>query len=375
MKKITIVGAGIGGLTAAIALKQKGFEVELFEHTPEFKNAGSGINLASNAMQVYQKLGLHDAILSRAHHTRSMNLRSKNMDYLAQVNLEKLETEFGVKGVAIHRATLHQILLDHLEDTPIHLNKKLKCLQQSDSGVRLEFADGSIHNAGTVIGADGIHSAVRKSVLGDSPLRDARQLCWRGISTAPIDKYDGELNEIWGQGNRFGFVRIARDKIYWYALVNKSRYADPKINLTQVFADYHPTVLALLKDTPQEHIICSEIWDLKPIKKWHKQHVCLLGDAAHATTPNMGQGACQAIESALALSICLQEENNTELAFGRYEKMRMEKAHHVVHSSWRVGKMAHWNNPISASLRNLALKITPESVMEKSNRKIFELNY
>ena len=376
MKKITIIGAGIGGLTTAIALKQKGFKVEIFENTPKFKKAGSGINLAINAMQVYKRLGIYNEILQNASYVRSMNIRTKRLGLMASVQLNKFDHEFGVKAVAIHRATLHKLLLSHLGDTPIYLNKKLKSLKQSNGKVYLNFMDESHHIADIVIGADGIHSVVRQSIVSNSELRDAEQICWRGISTAKFDRsYKGELNEIWGKGNRFGFVHINQKEVYWFALINKNRFTNPFPNLLDIFSDYHPTVQQIIKETPKKSIICNEIWDLKPITKWYQDNVCLLGDAGHATTPNMGQGAVQAVESAMVLGICLAEENNIENAFSKYQEIRKKKANRITDTSWRMGKMAQMDNLFAVRLRNLMLKMTPNYLMDKHNRKVYQLNY
>jgi len=376
MKKITIIGAGIGGLTTAIALKQKGFEVEIFENTPEFKKAGSGINLAINAMQVYKRLGVYDAILEKANYTNSMNALTKKLKVITNANFKIFEKKYGVKTVAIHRATLHQILVDHIGNIKIHLNKKLKYLEEKNGIVTLTFEDGTNHNSDIVIGADGIHSNVRKSIFENTALRDAKQVCWRGISNAKINKkYKVELNEIWGKGNRFGFVHITQEKTYWFALINKNKFKTKDEDLLKIFSDYPKLVKDIISNTKKTEILCNEIWDLKPIDKWFKGNVCLLGDACHATTPNMGQGAVQAIESAMALSICLKEEKSIETAFLKYEKIRKEKANEIIKTSWLLGKIAQSDNLIICLLRNFILKITPKYITEKQSDKVFKLNY
>ena len=376
MNKITIIGAGIGGLTTAIALIQKGFEVEIFENSPAFKKAGSGINLAINAMQIYKELGVYDDILLQANYTNSMNALNKKLKVLTSAKLQKFEEKYKVKTVAIHRASLHEILLNHIGNTKIHLNKKLKSLEQNNGNVNLVFEDGTSHNATLVIGADGIHSNVRKSIFKNTELRDAKQVCWRGISKARIDKkYKKELNEIWGKGNRFGFVHINSEEVYWFGLINKDKFKSKDEDLQQIFSDYPQTVKNIIAETDKKEILCNEIWDLKPIDKWYNGNVCLLGDAAHATTPNLGQGACQAIESAMALSICLKEENNIETAFYKYQLIRKEKANYVTKTSWLLGKMAQSNNSIICILRNVITKLTPKFITEKQSEKILKLNF
>ncbi len=363
-------------MTTAIALIQKGFEIEIFESAPAFKKAGSGINLAINTMQVYNQLGIADEIYTHANHTTSMNARKKDFSFLTQTRLDKFEKEYGVKTVAIHRSALHDILLNNIGKTKIHLNKKLKSLEQKANKVYLNFEDGSTFESDIVIGADGIHSAVRKSLFTDTQLRDAAQVCWRGISDAQIAKQHlKELNEVWGRGNRFGFVHIQKDKVYWFALKSKKDFTRKNEDLLEIFNDYHPTVLKIIKETPKEAIIFNEIWDLKPIDTWHKGNVCLVGDAAHATTPNLGQGAVQAIESAMALSICLKDEEDIQKAFENYQGIRKKKANQVVKISWFIGKIAQSNSRIICGLRNVLSKITPASIAEKQSKKLFDLIY
>lgn len=377
MKKITIIGAGIGGLTLALALKRKDFNVEIFENAPEFKAMGSGINLAINAMQVFKKLGIYNQLREASHPVSSMNLRTKDLGYLSRSNLQSFIDNLGAQSVAIHRAKLHSILIQQLEDVSIHLGKRLKRLQQTEEKTTLHFEDGTSHESEIVIGADGLHSAVRQSIFPDSKLRDAQQFCWRGISEAPPQTaYRNQLNEIWGKGKRFGFVPIGNSETYWYALINKADGTpDRKQNLVDTFYDFHPTVKELLLSTPNERLIAGEIWDLAPLPKWHQGSVCLIGDAAHATTPNLGQGACQAIESAMVLSLCLGKEKNHQEAFRKYESIRKEKALHVINTSWTLGKLAQTTDPLTTLIRNTLLKITPNFLVQKQNAKVLELDY
>jgi 2-polyprenyl-6-methoxyphenol hydroxylase-like FAD-dependent oxidoreductase len=168
-------------------------------------------------------------------------------------------------------------------------------------------------------------------------------------------------------------VQINPNKVYWYALKSLDTQQNKHVAFDMhPFESYHPMVRDIMKATPPQAIHTAFISDLKPIQKWHKEHVCLLGDAAHATTPNMGQGACQAIEDAYMLSECLQRFEPNE-AFSIYQKNRISKAHHVVNKSWALGKLAHWKNPLATQLRNQLIRITPNSVGRKQSGKIFQL--
>jgi 2-polyprenyl-6-methoxyphenol hydroxylase-like FAD-dependent oxidoreductase len=176
--KISIIGAGIGGLTTAIALKQKGFEVEIFETSTDFKKAGSGINLAINAMQVFKKLGVYEEISSSGSYTDSLLITDEKLKTITKVNLVNAEKEFKAKTYAIHRATLHTILLKKLDGVNVFLNKKLKSLSQTTDEVNFTFEDGTSYSSNILIGADGIHSVVRKSIINNNRWRDLSLVLW-----------------------------------------------------------------------------------------------------------------------------------------------------------------------------------------------------
>jgi len=372
---IDIIGAGIGGLTTAIALEQKGIKTRIFEQAERIKPVGAGIILANNAMQVYEKLGLRKVIEEKGNPISSMNITKSNLNPLSKIDLTYFEQKHNTKNIAIHRGTLQQILLDKLKSTEINLNHKLTSIVENTNGYSLEFENGEQIQSSTVLGADGLNSIVRQNIFPNNSIRNANQICWRGVTEYELPtKFKNELNEAWGKSERFGFVQIAENKVYWYALKsfkkNKSKFS---INdLEQYFSDFNSVVKDIIKSTKKEQINTAEISDLKPTSIWYKNNVCLIGDAAHATTPNMGQGACQAIEDAFVLSECLDKYGITE-AFSKYQKLRLPKAHQVVKASWVLGKMAHISNPILIGLRNKMLRLTPSSINRKQNEQIFQL--
>lgn len=226
-----------------------------------------------------------------------------------------------------------------------------------------------------MIGADGIKSVVRNQLFAESSLRNADQICWRGICEIDLpQKYHNELNEAWGKGKRFGFVKISDRKVYWYALANSKNVKVNDISLTKFYDEFHIDILNIISATQKEQIIVSDIFDLKPIDKWQKDNVCLIGDAAHATTPNLGQGACQAIEDAYVLGKLLDKGLSIEKAISEYESLRRKKAHMIVNTSWTFGKIAHIENNFGVWLRNLTIRNMPKSVNKKQLNAIFNLN-
>lgn len=372
---IDIIGAGIGGITTAIALEQKGIKTRMFEQAEQIKPVGAGIILANNAMQVYEKLGLRKEIEKNGNPISSMNITKPNLNPLSKIDLTYFEQKHKTKNIAIHRGTLQQILIDKLKSTEINLNHKLTSIVENTNGYFLKFQNGEQIQSSTVLGADGLNSIVRQNIFPNNSIRNANQICWRGITECELPiKFRNELNEAWGKAERFGFVQIAENKIYWYALKSFKKNANEFSinNIEQYFGDYNSVIKDIIKSTKKEHINTAEISDLKPTSIWFKENVCLIGDSAHATTPNMGQGACQAIEDAFVLSEYLNKYGITK-AFSEYQKLRLPKAHQVVKTSWLVGKMAHLKNPILIGLRNQMLRLTPSSVNRKQNEQIFKL--
>lgn len=372
---IDIIGAGIGGLTTAIALEQKGYKTRIFEQAATIRPVGAGIILANNAMQVFDKLGLRKVIEEKGNHIASMNITDASLKRLSKIDLSYFEKKYHVKNIAIHRGVLQQILIDQLRSSSLLLDHKLKNVSKNEEGCLVTFQNGQKIQSTTLIGADGIHSIVRNNLFSTTIVRNAKQLCWRGVTSFDLPKqYQNELNEAWGTGERFGFVQIAKNKVYWYALKSFKKDKN-ELSIHQIenyFENYHSILKNIIKDTSKDQINTAEILDLNPIQHWFLDNVCLVGDAAHATTPNMGQGACQAIEDAYVLSECM-DKYEVSKAFKEFQKLRMSKANQVVKTSWTIGKLAHVSNPILRKVRNLVIRLMPSSMNRKQSEQIFKL--
>jgi 2-polyprenyl-6-methoxyphenol hydroxylase-like FAD-dependent oxidoreductase len=372
--KIAIVGGGIGGLTTALALKESGHQVIIYESAPEIKPVGAGIIMANNAMQVFDKLGIRQKIENAGHKISNVKITDAQLNTISATDLSKFEQKYGVHNVAIHRADLQHILADEIGFQNIQLSKRLLKIEK-EHGFKLTFDDDSTVYCDVLIGADGIKSIVRNSLFGAGTLRDTKQRCWRGVCEFDgASEYDHQAIEAWGKGKRFGFVKISAHKIYWFAVI-KDKQMNDHPNLPELFKDFHPEIIKIIAKTPKDNIIFSDLIDLQPLAKWQDGKVCLIGDAAHATTPNMGQGACQAVEDAYVLGKLLNEGKSVEDVFAQYEKMRMEKAHFIVNTSWKIGELAHFENSIAVWFRNALIKAIPKSVNEKQLDKVFSIEY
>ncbi|MCB0587985.1 MAG: FAD-dependent monooxygenase [Phaeodactylibacter sp.] len=370
---IAIIGGGIGGLTTAIALRQHGFNPVVYEAASELRPIGAGITLAINAMRVFNQLGLADKAIQSGHPIEHLWITDKKLRPITRTALSPLIEEFGTPNLGIHRGALQQLLVNALPDNSIQTGKALRRLEKREDGVALHFEDGETGEAAAVIAADGIHSVVRRQLFPSCRQRSSGQVCWRGVCPADTEPWNHRGTEAWAPGMRFGIVPIAEGQVYWFAVVNEKPGTDweklSKNGLLDTFRSFTRPVLELVENTPADKVIYSSLNDLEPLPAWFSGHVALLGDAAHATTPNMGQGACQAIEDAFLLASCLSD-SPLQAAFYEYQKLRKPKADAIVRQSRRLGRIAQLNNPALGFLRNRLMAMVPSSIALASLREL-----
>lgn len=372
---IAVIGAGIGGLTTALFLKKYGLNVTVYESAEVIKPVGAGIVMAGNAMQVFRELGLKEKIEQSGNKVSWMKITDEQYQLLSKVDLTVFEQKYHVHNVAVYRADLQRILAETLGSENLSLGKRLLKIERQENSFKLLFEDGTEAVHDYLIGADGIKSVVRDQLFGKQEIRNTGQICWRGLCEKDFsEKYRNEAYELWGKGKRFGFVQINSRQVYWYAVVNKHFVTDKGFS-PHLFDEFHPEIQELISVTPEAAVVKNEIIDLKPMGKWFTPNVCLIGDAAHATTPNMGQGACQAVEDAYAIGQLLRKGKSLNEAFELYEQCRKNKAHGIVNNSWRLGKIAHLENSIAVKLRNFLFKIMPVSANRKQLEQVLDITY
>lgn len=356
--RVIVVGAGIGGLVAAIALRRRSVEVTVVERAADPREIGAGITLWPNAMRALRTLGLADAVIAAGAPALSGEIRSRRGEVLSRPTFDDLERRFGEQGVAIHRADLRRLLLAALDPSIVRLGARYVGSTEDGDAITVRLADGDRERADVLVGADGLRSTVRSHLWGEMPPRYAGYTAWRGVVTAASDDVGFES---WGRGERFGLVPIGTDRVYWFATANAPEggrdAADPRPELLRRFGDWHRPIPAIIAATPAPAILRHDVSDRPPLSRWSKGRVTLLGDAAHPMTPNLGQGACQAIEDALAAS--LDGASNVADALHAYDALRLPLTSALVRQSRTIGRIGQLQSAPLVRLRDLALKRLP----------------
>ena len=373
---VVIAGAGIGGLTLAVALQRRGVGVRVFERASQLTAAGAGIGLPANGVKALQRLGLGEAVAKAGMVVeRAVILDSRGRQLGSEVDLTDVYRSMGASLVALHRGRLHAVLLDAVADRIVTTGAHVVSFEQQRDSVHVALIDGQRIDTGILVGADGLHSTVRAQLIGARAPVYSGYTSWRGVTPANSVPLPHRTSESWGRGERFGIVPIGFGEIYWFAVADAppgGTDVDVRGELLTRFRAWHEPVGAIIEATPPDRIVRTDIYDREPIARWHTGRVVLIGDAAHPMTPNLGQGAGQAIEDAVVLDECLAASSSIEDALTRYEQRRVARANSIVRASRRFGAIAQWSNPIAAWLRDRAMSLTPASVAVNQARRLMD---
>jgi 2-polyprenyl-6-methoxyphenol hydroxylase-like FAD-dependent oxidoreductase len=360
-----VVGGGIGGLTAAIALRQAGVAATVYERAAELREVGAGLAIWQNAIRVLDRLGLGDAVRAHAVPDLGGGFRTWRGDVLADLSSMNRREGGPALSLIIHRADLLDILRAAAGSENIQLGKQLQSFEQDAAGVTARFADGHQAQADLLIGADGINSTVRAQLFGAEPPRYSGYTAWRAVTQFDPEQVRLVAGETWGYGARFGIAPMSQGRVYWFASVNSpaGTIVPPgrrKQHLLERFRGWHAPIEALVASTDETAILQHDIYDRPPSRRWGQGRVTLLGDAAHAMTPNLGQGACQAIEDGLALAGALRAGGDIPAALRSYEARRIDRTSRIVQQSRQVGEVGQWENPLACAMRDwLAKRLLP----------------
>ncbi|EST34309.1 FAD-dependent monooxygenase [Streptomyces roseochromogenus] len=356
MRTAIIVGGGIGGLAAALALHRAGWQVDVLERAPEFGEVGAGLSLWPNAFRALEVLGLDGSVRQRSVLAGQAGIRDPKGRWLSHSDTADIERRYGPTAM-IHRAELLDLLRSALPAAALHSGITVHRVQ----------ADGTLHHSdGTcrgdlLVGADGIRSVVRASLWGNGITpRYAGYTAWRMV-TDPVAVSEG--SETWGRGARFGYAPLADGRVYCFAVANAPQgAADPGLaGLRRRFAAWHDPIPALLAATASDAVLRHDLYELPPLPTYFKGNAALVGDAAHAMTPNLGQGACQALEDAVVLARSLDGGG-----LSAYDRLRRPRTQMIAARSRRIGAVAQWASPAAVALRDTALRCAPRRTFTRS---------
>jgi FAD-dependent urate hydroxylase len=367
--KAIIIGGGIGGLSAALALERVGIRCDVFEQADELREVGAGLTVWANAIRALEQLGVARRVLSLSSKMDRFEVRTSTGRVLSAVSFRNLEKKLGVPvGVVIHRADLLRELACGLDNGSIHCGARCVSIGSHDGGVIARSADGRDASADLLVGADGLHSVVRSQLHGPAKPRYAGYVTWRGIVELKVtDPPPGLSFETWGPGARFSIHHCGPGRLFWYASRNLPEAgvdspAGRKTDVQDIFQTWHSPIPEVVKATRDADILRNDVVDRLPLKRWGQGRVTLLGDAAHPTTPNLGQGACQAIEDAVCLAAGLAGDRHVEAALRHYEQVRYLRTTAITKDSWRYGSVGQWENLFGCWLRNRLISWTPSAV-------------
>ena len=338
--KIAILGGGVAGVSSAILLKQKGFDVTVYERHAAPSNIGAGIVVWPNAAYVLEQIGVLNEIKAvSGYPTRMRRLSSANED-LGSIDIEMINSHMGYPSLSILRNDFQNILLSKLEylGVAIEYGHTVMNVETKNTGqAEVHFKNGGKATADVIIGTDGrMASYARRYVQGDNAPVYQGFINWIGVYESEEEYFDEiAVSDYWGVGERFGIVPVTKHKAYWAggvacANITPRKPAEYKDELVSIFSNWPKPVQMMIENTPIDRINKIYVHDHDPIKTWHKHNLIAIGDAAHASLPTSGQGACQALEDAWHLANCLMEHPlDLHQAFVKFTDIRFEKTTNI----------------------------------------------
>ncbi|MEU2717673.1 FAD-dependent monooxygenase [Streptomyces sp. NPDC007205] len=374
--KALVIGAGIGGLTTAVALRRVGIEVEVYERASDLWPAGTGLSLMSNALTALRSIGIDLGLERRGRAIETFLFLDAAGRLVRKLPLKEIGDRLGVPSVNIHRAALQQALLEELSDRSVRLGASAVDYTSTAHGVRVRFTDGHEAQGDVLIGADGIRSAIRRQLAGPEEPREPGYVCW--LATAPFSHRrftEGCVRHYWGSGQRFGLIDIGHGHAYWWGTKNMPpatarAWNGGKGEIARAYLGWADEVQEAIRVTPEHAIISVPAQDRPFLERWGEGPVTLLGDAAHPMLTSLGQGAGTAVEDAVILARSLASATDPIQGLRTYESMRRARARRMVHLSRRLSMIEQYERPLPRMLRDAYLRWVPAPVLYRQNASL-----
>jgi len=380
-RRALIIGGGPGGLAACLALSRVGIEAPIFERAPELREIGTGLGVQGNSLRALLKLGVGERLLEVGQQLEGQEFYSPAGRLLFNMPQGEVAREFGTPSISVLRADLQSALLSGVDERLVHLGAECVSVEQDDAGVTAHFADGREERGALLVGADGIHSVVRKAVAGDTEPRYSGFTMRRAVVVPESELLAPDTSRyVVGRGRVLAVFSCGGGRVYWACLRvapegGKDEPGTAKDTLRADFREFPELAHSLFDQTPESAIIRTDIYDRDPGRTWVKGRLVLLGDSVHLTAPFIGQGAGLAIEDAvvlakeLSLTQGLTDERMLAVALGHYERQRVDRAAELVLTARKRGSMYLSESRLRCALRNATLRLLPGRVWRKSIEK------
>lgn len=357
--RIAVIGAGIAGLVAASSLQRDGHEVAVYERRELLSADGAGLTLFGNGLAALDAVGLGGLV--RGLSSGAIADMRAGQRHPSGRWLLTLPPSAVASLRSIHRATLHHALVEQLQPGTVRVGTAALVAADGSGDVTV---GATTQQFDVVMAADGLRSRNRAALGLDPGLAYAGYTAWRGVTNTPVD-LDGAAGETWGRGSIFGIVPLPENRLYWFGTLNiqaNATFADEHAALVETFGAWHEPIPQILAATSIHDVIRHDMYDLaKPLTTFTRGRTVLMGDAAHAMTPNLGQGAGQGIEDAATLTLLLRETQaeGVDGALARYSRIRSKRTASLWRQSRLMAKVAQASGSATGGLRDLVMRLTP----------------